>query len=188
MSDENDVEAMPAESVALVSQLAAEIRSKVERIDALAEEMKREQAALLELETKRLPDAMGDLGFTSLRLDDGSTIAVAPEYHCQISKAKRAEAHAVLRDRGFGDLIKSTVWAEFGKGEEAQASEFFARVRAEFPDRPTGLDEGVHPATLKALVKEQYESGDPLPEDLFGVFILQRATIQSPKLKTKSRK
>jgi hypothetical protein len=187
MSIENDFETLPAEGLALVSTLAAEIRAKVARIEELNQEVKKESDALLQLETRRLPDAMGDLGFTEVRLEDGSVINVGPEYHVGIPKSKREDAHAWLREHGFGDLIKSNVWVEFAKGEEEQAQDLFTKLQAQYGhNRPLGLDSGVHAGTLKALVKEQHEGGNPLPEDLFGVFILQRATIKSPKLNTKS--
>jgi hypothetical protein len=181
------IENMSDEALALVSTLAGEIRARVDSIASLEANLKAEKSALLALETQRLPDAMNDLGFTSVKLSDGSMIDVSPEYHCAITKEKKAEALEWLRENNYGDLIKCTVWAEFGKGEEQQATELFLYLQEKL-QQPTGMDEGVHPSTLKALVKEQYESGSPLPEELFGIFIITRATIKSAKLNTKSRK
>jgi hypothetical protein len=182
------IESMPAEALALVSTLAGEIRSRVETISALELQLKTEKNALLALETQRLPDAMSDLGFTTVRLTDGSTIDGGPEFHCSITKDKKPEALAWLRENNYGDLIKCSVWVEFGKGQEQEAAALFNELQQQHPEQPVGIDEGVHPATLKSLVKEQHESGTPLPEELFGIYIITRATIKSPKLNTKSRK
>jgi len=41
--------------------------------------------------------------------------------------------------------------------------------------------EKVEPMTLKAWLRERVEAGDPIPLDLFGAFITQRATIKRSK-------
>jgi hypothetical protein len=41
--------------------------------------------------------------------------------------------------------------------------------------------EKVEPMTLKAWLRERVEAGDPIPLDLFGAFISQRATIKRSK-------
>lgn len=185
---EPDIESLPEQAVSLVSELAAEIRAVTESIEVKENELKVLKAQLLRLETERLPEAMSNLGIPYFRLTDGSEISVGPEYHCSIPAKRKEEAHQYLIDNELGDLIRSSVWAEFDRGEVELAQQALEQLRQQFPDMPTGIESKVHPATLKSTVKELHESGNPLPEDLFGVFIINRATIKSPKLKTKSRK
>jgi hypothetical protein len=185
---EKDLEQLPGDAMSLVSKLAAQIRDVTESIDGAEKLIKELKAQLMRLETERLPEAMSNLGLTLFRLQDGSEISVAPEYHCSITASRKEAAHQCLMDLGLGDIIRSSVWAEFDRGEHELATEALEKLREQFPATPNGIESKVHPATLKATVKEMHESGNPLPEDLFGVFIINRATIKSPKLKTKSRK
>jgi len=172
------VEELSAEGLSLVSQLAQEMSATAKTIAELEASLKVAKEAFTALEQTRLPEAMANLGVTELKLADGSKISIKIEYHASIPKAKMMEALDYLRDHEFGDLIKTSVEAEFGKGEDAAAQALWKRLSAEFKGRPIVFSAGVHPRTLKALVKEQFESGQPLPEELFGIYINNRAVIK----------
>jgi len=175
------VETLGATELALVAQLAAEMRTQAERVAQLEAELKAAKAAAKVLEEERLPAAMQDLGVLELKLADGSKISVETEYHASIPKKHRAAAYKYLRDNGFGALIKNEVVVEFPREEDEPARELAARLREEFPENLVNFESGIHSSTLKALVKEQYESGSPLPEEPFGIYIITRATIEQPK-------
>ena len=74
------------------------------------------------------------------------------------------------------DLIKNNVTCTFGRGEDDAANQFlsFAEKSGYTPLQKTE----VHPQTLKAWVREQTETGNSFPMDLFGAYIGQRATIK----------
>src|SRR5271163_3873114 len=121
MNDENDTGALtllPASELSLVAQLAAQLSAKAREIEAAEAQLKVLKAAHEELQIRRLPDAMLDLGVKSLKLTDGATITVKPEYHASIPKAQRETALAWLREHEFGDLIKNEITVTFGKGED----------------------------------------------------------------------
>ena len=84
-------------------------------------------------------------------LTDGSEISVKPIYAASIPKDRRDEAFQWLRDHEFGDLVKNNVTVTFGRGEDETAKDFIGFC------------------------------GDPIPLDLFGAFISQRATIKRSK-------
>lgn len=172
------VEELPAESLSLVSQLANElaaVQSQINNLNALLEEATEK---LVGIEQRRLPEAMADLGLVQLTLDTGEQITVRQEFHASIPKARRTEAMRWLRDNELGDLIKNELTVTFGKGEDAIADVTYQRMLTEFPDHAIETAQVVHPSTLKSLVKTQFESGAPLPEELFGVFIINRAIIK----------
>lgn len=166
------------EELKAISGLATKAKAVAVEILGIEESLKAKKAELEEIETKRLPDAMAAVGLKEFVLTDGSKITVKPEYHASIPKTRKMEAYEYLREHEFGALIKNELSIEFGKGADDDATAAYERLKVEFPDIPVQLSESVHAQTLKALVKEQFESGDPLPEDLFGVHIITRAIIK----------
>ena len=128
------------------------------------------------IEEQEIPALMAELGMKKFTLEDGSEVKVNPFYSASINKERQDEAFGWLNDHGFGDLIKNTVTAKFGKGQDALAE----RVAAELAQNGYLVDTSkkVEPMTLKAFVKEQYEQGNSVPDDLFGVYVGQKATIK----------
>ena len=112
-------------------------------------------------------------------LTDGSEISVKPIYAASIPVDRREEAFEWLRDHEFGDLVKNNVTVTFGRGEDEDARDFvdFCDAQGFVPSQT----EKVEPSTLKAWLRERVEAGDPIPLDLFGAFISQRATIKRSK-------
>lgn len=166
------------EELKAISGLAVKAKSVAAEILSIEENLKTKKAELEEIETKRLPDAMQAVGLKEFVLVDGSKITVKPEYHASIPKVRKIEAYAYLREHEFGALIKNELSIEFGKGADEDAALAYEQLKAQYPDIPVQLAESVHAQTLKALVKEQFESGSPLPEDLFGIHIITRAIIK----------
>jgi len=166
------------EELKAIADIAFSAINTAKEIDRLEKELKDAKALHDQLTGQRLPDAMASVGLRNFTLVDGTSINVKPEYHCSIPKTKKSDAMQYLRENEFGDLIKNDLTISFGKGEDQEAEETYTALKEEFPDSPITLAESVHPSTLKSLVKEQYESGNPLPEDLFGIYIINRAVIK----------
>lgn len=174
----SEVENVTDSQLSLVSALVKEL-GEVDALIASAEsELKSLNERKQSIEQKRLPDAMADVGFDELKLVDGSRITVKPEYYASIAGAKKGPALNWLKENGFGDVIKTELKVVFGKGENSEAMELFTSIAEEYPDNKMELAEAVHASTLKSLVKEQFESGSPVPEDLFGVYIINRAVVK----------
>lgn len=174
---------IPPNELKAITDLADLAREAQEKIVELETKLALEKAVHLELTTKRLPDAMQSFGLVSFTLDDGTKIEIGPEYHAQIAAARRANAHGYLVENKLDAVIKVTLSIEFGKKELERARDLHKELSALVKDRPVEMNESVHPSTLKALVRERHELGDPLPEDLFGIHIFQRAKITAPSSK-----
>lgn len=161
-------------------------------IAALELQLKAAKEAFERTEREDLPMLMQEIGMSSFKLEDGTSIEVTPEVMCNINDERRAQAHRWLVEKGFGGLIKTAVVTEFGRGEIEQAADYQRLVIEKFPDHVPMVKDVVHPATLKSFVKEQLskpvEEGAPaeeFPKELFGVFEFNRAKITLPKAKKK---
>jgi hypothetical protein len=126
-----------------------------------------------------IPALMAELGFKKFTLEDGSEVAVKPYYSASIAKERQDEAFDWLNSNGFGDLIKNVVSTSFGRGQETLAERFANECLSKGYNAAT--KKWVEPMTLKAFVKEQIEKGDSPPDELFGIYVGQKATIKKGK-------
>jgi hypothetical protein len=173
--------AVKDENLVTVSRLVERqlmLQRNVEEAELALEVAKRE---LREVQEKMLPEALTEFGLSEVVMKDGSKVVVKEDVKTSISKDRENEAFTWLRDHGFDSIIKNVVSVPFGRGEDEKAAQL---VRS--------LDEGgfapnhsmkVEAMTLKAFVREQLRNGTPVPEDVFGVFIVNKATIVPPKAK-----
>ena len=162
-----------------VARLATEAGVLQEEISVMEGLLKDKKKALLEITDGQLPDALEHMGLEKFTLTDGSEIATKVFYGASIPRDRRDEAYEWLRDHEFGDLVKNNVTVTFGRGEDETAKEFIALCGAQglMPNQ----SEKVEPMVLKAWLRERVEAGDPIPLDLFGAYISNRATIKRSK-------
>ena len=108
-------------------------------------------------------------------MEDVSSIKVNRFYSASIPKDRQEEAFTWLVDNGYGDLIKNVVATNFVRGQEEVAVSF----AEELNDRGMAVNtkKWVEPMTLKAFVKDQTEQGKAVPNDLFGLYIGEKAKI-----------
>lgn len=160
-----------------VSALAKRAKSLEKEIEEHEATLKGAKERYRKLTEETIPEALAEMGMSSFKMEDGSSIDIKPFYSASISEARRAEAFQWLRDHGFDDIIKNTVSVRFGRGEDELAARAINLLRAQgFPVEQT---EKIEPQTLKAWVKERVEKGQPVDSELFGVFIGQKAVIKS---------
>ena len=162
-----------------VAEIAREVNEKEKKISNLEQELKDRKKELLKLTDEELPNILNELGISSFKLEDGSTISVKQTYGASIKVENRPAAYQWLRENGYDDIIKNQVTCVFGRGEDEKANSFKETAENEgyFPEQKTE----VHPQTLRAFVKERVENGDDFPMDLLGVYIGQRAIIRRGK-------
>ena len=162
-----------------VSRLANEAANLEREISDAEQLLKGKKQALYKITDEQLPEALEEMGLQKFTLTDGAEISVKPIYAASIPVDRREEAFEWLRDHEFGDLVKNNVTVTFGRGEDTIAKEFVGLCGSKgFAASQT---EKVEPMTLKAWLRERVEAGDPIPLDLFGAFISQRATIKRSK-------
>ena len=179
VSQRTGVESTDTGRLSNVSTLASKIIQMEHKVKFLEEELKTSKKELLELTDQDLPAAMEEINMESFTLSDGSEVKVIPTYGGTIRADDRPQAHTWLRDNGYGDLVKNTISANFGMGEDNLAKDFYQSAL----DRGFQVDkkEAVHPMSLKSWVKEMTENGSEFPSDLFGAFIGKKAKIVKGK-------
>ena len=162
-----------------VSRLAQEAAELEQEIASVEQKLKDKKKPLYKITDEQLPEALEEMNLQKFTLTDGSEISVKPIYAASIPKDRRDEAFQWLRDHEFGDLVKNNVTVTFGRGEDDTAKDFIG-LCGEQGFVPSQIEK-VEPMTLKAWLRERVEEGDPIPLDLFGAFISQRATIKRRK-------
>jgi len=170
-----------------------EIIQKTDNIQSLADQVERlnnmqKKLALEEENIKKtkkelehvsgeiIPTMMSEMGLSHLKLMDGSSVDVKPNYSASITIANREAAFNWLRNNGLGDIIKNEILVSFGRNEDNKAADYAALAR-ERGFQPTQKLK-VEPMTLKALVRERIEAGKELPTELFNVFVGNKTTIK----------
>tara|TARA_R110000751_G_scaffold254326_1_gene353784 strand:+ start:1160 stop:1732 length:573 start_codon:yes stop_codon:yes gene_type:complete len=152
------VEQIEDSSIEDLSTLCNKLLNLEGAIGNMEEKLQRLKEKQRELSEQIIPDKLGQLGVTNLKLNDGSQISAETFYRARISADKVFDAHAWLRDNGHGDIIKNILTLTFGQGEDAMAKELVDQLvsQGHIPQEK----EAVHPSTLRAFVKEQIESGN----------------------------
>jgi hypothetical protein len=160
--------------IAKLARRSKLLEKQIEEQETELSDRKAEQRKLLE---EIIPEALAELGMSSFKMEDGSSVDVKPFYGASIKEERRSEAFLWLRDNGFDDIIKNTVSVQFGRGEDELCNRLLGMLGEQgFPSKQA---EKVEPSTLKAWVKERVELGQAFPLDLFGAYIGKKATIKS---------
>ena len=126
-----------------------------------------------------IPTMMAEMGLSHLKLADGSSVDVKPNYSANISVANREKAFQWLRENGLGDIIKNEISVSFGRNEDNKAATYAELAKGQ-GFQPTQKMK-VEPMTLKALVRERIEAGKDMPTEIFGVFSENKTTIKRNK-------
>ena len=162
-----------------VARLANKANDLQEVVDRKEEELRDAKNALRKVTDELLPEAMENLNLETVVMKDGSEISIKAIYGASIPKNRVDEAYDWLREQGYGDIIKNNITVTFGKGEDQDAQAFMLVCGAQgFTPQQT---EKIEPMTLKGWLREEVEAGHPIPMDLLGAFISQRAAIKRGK-------
>ena len=105
---------------------------------------------------------------TKLKLKDGESVEIKKIYGASITPDYQEQAFTWLRNNGLGDIIKNDVTVTFGRGEDNKAATYAVLARGQGYEPVQKI--GVHPQTLKAVVRERLESGQEMPSDLFKTY------------------
>jgi hypothetical protein len=159
------------------------LADQVERLNTFQKEIETQEEALKQkkkdfehLSGEVIPTMMAEMGLSHLKLMDGSSVDVKPNYSASITIANKDAAFQWLRDNNLGDIIKNEISISFGRNEDNKAADY-AALASERGYQPTQKLK-VEPMTLKALVRERIEAGKELPTELFNVFVGNKTTIK----------
>ena len=123
-----------------------------------------------------VPQMMEEMHITKLKLKDGESVEIKKIYGASISPDSQDKAFTWLRNNGLGDIIKNDVTVTFGRGEDNKAATYAVLARGQGYEPVQKI--GVHPQTLKAVVRERLESGQEMPSDLFKTYAGNSTKIQ----------
>lgn len=148
----------------------AEARDLELTIKDLEERLQAAKSSHNTLVTEILPDMLDELGndvlgFPAQGNQKGFDAKLTPFYSANIAAAwspeRRNEAFAALQKVGAENLIKTQIQIDFPRNNHAEAKAMVDAL-TKMGCRPT-IKETVHPQTLQAWLREEYESGRPLP-------------------------
>lgn len=162
---------------------ASSLDSDIKILESQLEQKKEELKIILE---KNLPDLLENEGITvgsSIVLSDGAKIILKDYLNCSIPsissiekekdiyrreelEVRRKECFEWLKQNELADIIKNEVDIDIGKNSET-AKKVLKWVEEE--NLCYKHEEKVHPATLKATIKELLEQGKEVPFDKFEI-------------------
>ena len=152
------------DSTKTLSDEVIKLRNLEDQVKASEEHTKTLKEKARELSQIVIPQMMKEMNITKLKLKDGASIEVSNFYSAKIILEKQEEAFNWLRSNGLGDIIKNDVTVTFGRGEDNKAMAYATLAKGQGYEPVQKI--GVHPQTLKAVVRERTESGQDLPADL----------------------
>ena len=152
------------------------LESLQKRLELQEENMKSTKKQLEHISGEVIPTMMSEMGLSHLKLMDGSSVDVKPNYSASISVANKEKAFNWLRNNGLGDIIKNEISVSFGRNEDNKAADY-AALAEERGFQPTQKLK-VEPMTLKALVRERIEAGKEMPTEIFNIFVGNKTTIK----------
>ena len=140
------------------------------------EDLKQTKKDFEHLSGEVIPTMMAEMGLSHLKLMDGSSVDVKPNYSASITIANREAAFNWLRENNLGDIIKNEISVSFGRNEDNKAADY--AVLAEGQGYQPQQKLKVEPMTLKALVRERIEAGKEMPTELFNIYVGNKTTIK----------
>ena len=166
-------------SLQTLADQVEKLESLQARLDLQEDNIKNTKKQLEYISGEVIPTMMSEMGLSHLKLMDGSSVDVKPNYSANISVANREKAFNWLRENGLGDIIKNEISVSFGRNEDNKAADY-AALAEERGFQPTQKLK-VEPMTLKALVRERLEAGKTMPTEIFNVFVGNKTTIKRNK-------
>ena len=156
------------DSLAQLQELVTRNIKQKEHIKKMEEYLVLKKAEEREVSEKLIPRLLESLGMSELKTVGGQKVTVKKVYHAKISNNNASEAFAWLKANGHSAIVRDKIGVDLGLGDESAAEQVMESLDA--MGLPISRSCSVHPQTLKAFVKEQIESGNEFPKDLFGVY------------------
>ena len=159
-----------ADAAKSLSDKVIELRNledQIKNAEDSVSKLKEKQKTLSQFE---IPTMMEEMHITKLKLKDGESVEIKKIYGASIPQEHQGAAFQWLRDNDLGDIIKNDITVTFGRGEDNKAAEYASLAQGQGFEPVQKI--GVHPQTLKAVVRERLESGqEEMPSDLFKTYV-----------------
>ena len=142
-------------------------------IEELQMKLEGRQKALKQVSETEIPTLMQEIAQRSVQLLDGRWLKITPFYGGKITDLS---AYDWLEDHGKGEIVKVNMTVSCRLSD----AETINKVMTTLHEAGISWDEnqGVHPSTLKAFIKDQISSGEPIDRELFNVFTGWRSSIK----------
>ena len=167
------------ENIRSLADQVEKLNELQKRIELQEDNLKNSKKQFDYLSAEVIPTMMAEMGLSHLKLMDGSSVDVKPNYSASITLANREAAFNWLRNNGLGDIIKNEISVSFGRNEDNKAASYADLAKGQGFQPTQKLK--VEPMTLKALVRERIEAGKEMPTEIFGVFSENKTTIKRNK-------
>lgn len=184
---QEDSERGPSEDkLVTISEYCYQARDLQMEIDALEAELKDRKANLLELQAKKIPEIMDEVGLKSTATNDDWIVTVKSELKGSLPKdpIKRQRALEEVKRLEGEEIIKNEITISLGKGEEHIASRILQELaRLEVPQEYVETKKGIHPQTFLKFLREKISTGDIIEFEKLGVYEMRQAEIKPPQMK-----
>ena len=159
------------------------LSEKVMELKDLEDEIANAEDSIKKLKEKakiisqiEIPQMMETMNIKKLKLKDGESVEVGKFYSASIPEENKQGAFEWLRNNGLGDIIKNEITVTFGRGEDNKASVYADLAKGQGYEPVQKV--GVHPQTLKGVVRERHEAGHEMPSDYFKTYVGNRTNIK----------
>jgi hypothetical protein len=145
-----------------------ELREKSEELSRMQADVKIVEDRIQRISSELIPGLFDEIGLSQVSLADGARVSIKTDYSASITEAKKEACFAWLKSQNLDSVIKSKLEVEFKKGENERSEalrEVLDGMSLKYKEK-----KGVHPQTLKALVKEQIQESVDFPQELFSVY------------------
>ena len=156
------------DSAKRLSDKVLELKDLEDEIANAEQSVKKLKEKAKQVSTVEIPAMMDEMQITKLKLKDGESVEIKKIYGASIPQEHQGAAFQWLRDNDLGDIIKNDITVTFGRGEDNKAAEYASLAQGQGYEPVQKI--GVHPQTLKAVVRERLESGREMPSDLFKTY------------------
>ena len=156
------------DSAKRLSDKVLELKDLEDEIANAEQSVKKLKEKAKQVSTVEIPAMMDEMQITKLKLKDGESVEIKKIYGAWIPPEQQEAAFTWLRNNGLGDIIKNDITVTFGKGEDNKAAEYAVLAKGQGYEPVQKI--GVHPQTLKDMVRERLESNQDVPSDLFKPF------------------
>ena len=156
------------DSAKKLSDKILDLKDLEDEVANAEESLKKLKEKTREISCVEIPKMMDEMQITKLKLKDGEAVEIKKVYGASIPKDQQEAAFTWLRNNGLGDIIKNDITVTFGRGEDNKASEYANLAQGQGYEPVQKI--GVHPQTLKAVVRERLESGQEMPSDIIKTY------------------
>lgn len=153
-----------ADQLQRITYAAQQVQLKQARLTLLEEQVEAVQKELTALQEVTLPALLDEAGVAELVLATGERVLKDLQLYASISKDNAPAACEWLRKNKYAALVKAALSVPVEKGDTKTLKAVQAALRK--LRVPYELQEGVHPQTLKAFVRESLEQGRALPPSI----------------------